>query len=67
MKCNGFDELLAIVVLGAIAIVGIALLNVGGKEIAIAIAGGLVGYLKGHQPGPESVKLITEPTEDEQS
>ena len=44
-----FDEILAILGLVAIAIVAIALLQAGGKEIAIAVAGGLIGYLKGQQ------------------
>lgn len=51
MKINGVDELITILVLGIIAVVAIALLEVDGKEVAIAIAGGLVGYLKG-QSGP---------------
>ncbi|MHC4310861.1 MAG: hypothetical protein ACYSW3_00135 [Planctomycetota bacterium] len=54
MAKNGLDELITILVLGIIAIVAISLLRVGGKEIAIAIAGGLIGYLKGHSPGPET-------------
>ncbi len=53
MRCNGIDELITIIVLGIIALVAIGILKIGGKEIAIAIAGGLIGYLKGHQPGPE--------------
>lgn len=57
MKCNGIDELITILVLGIIAVVAIVLLKVGGKEIAIAIGGGLIGYLKGHQPGPETTEI----------
>ena len=53
MKCNGVDELVTILVLGTIAVVSLALLEVGGKEIAIAVGSGLIGYLKGHTPGPE--------------
>lgn len=44
---NGWAELVAIFILGIIAVVAIAELKVGGKEIAIAVASGLVGYLKG--------------------
>jgi hypothetical protein len=51
MKINGIDELVTILVLGAIAIVSVTHLDADGREIAIAIAGGLVGYLKG-QSGP---------------
>jgi hypothetical protein len=50
---NGADELITILVLGVIAVVALALLKVGGKEIAIAVGSGLIGYLKGHSPGPE--------------
>ena len=50
---NGADELVTIVVLGMIALAAILVLKVGGKEIAIAVAAGLVGYLKGHSPGDE--------------
>jgi ribulose 1,5-bisphosphate carboxylase large subunit-like protein len=50
---NGTDELVTILVLGIIAVVALSLLKVGGKDIAIAIGGGLIGYLKGHSPGPE--------------
>ena len=50
MKSNGMDELVTILVLGTIAIVSIVVLEVGGKEIAIAVGSGLIGYLKGHEP-----------------
>jgi len=53
MKSNGADELVTVLVLGVIAVVALALLKVGGKEIAIAVGSGLIGYLKGHSPGPE--------------
>lgn len=44
---NGKEEMLTIVVLGVIAIVALAVLKVGGKEIVLAIGGGLIGFLKG--------------------
>ena len=59
MKLNGVDELVTILVLGIIAVAAIALLKVGGKEIAIAIGSGLIGYLKGHTPGPEPAAPIS--------
>ncbi|MHA2047500.1 MAG: hypothetical protein ACW99G_22170 [Candidatus Thorarchaeota archaeon] len=51
---NGADELVTIIGLCVIAITAIVMLKVGGKEIAIAIAAGLVGYLKGQSPGGEA-------------
>ena len=48
---NGADELITILVLGVIAVISILVLKVGGKEIAIAVGSGLIGYLKGHTPG----------------
>jgi hypothetical protein len=48
---NGADELVTIIGLCIIALAAIYLLKAGGKEIAIAIAGGLIGYLKGQSPG----------------
>lgn len=50
---NGVDELVTIMVLGTIAVISILVLKVGGKEIAIAVGSGLIGYLKGHSPGTE--------------
>jgi hypothetical protein len=47
-KGNGADELLTVLVLGALGIVALALLKVGGKEIALTVAGGLIGFLKGN-------------------
>jgi hypothetical protein len=44
---NGKEEMLTIVVLGVIVIVSLVTLGVEGKEIAIAIGGGLIGFLKG--------------------
>jgi len=44
---NGKEEMLTIVVLGVIAIVALVTLKVGGKEIVLAIGGGLIGFLKG--------------------
>ena len=48
---NGTVELVTVLALAVIAITAIATLKVGGKEIAIAVAGGLVGYLKGTASG----------------
>lgn len=44
---NGVTELVTVLVLGIVALTAIGVLEVGGKEIAIAIASGLIGYLKG--------------------
>ena len=44
---NGKEEMLTIVVLGIIVIVALVILKAEGKEIAIAVGGGLIGFLKG--------------------
>ena len=49
---NGYDEMLTIAVLGAIAIVAMLVLDVEGKEIALAVGGGLIGYIKGSTSPP---------------
>ena len=48
-KLDPTNESLVIIGLIALAFVSIIMLGVEGKEIAIAIGGGLIGYLRGKQ------------------
>jgi len=48
---NGTVELVTVIALGIIAIAAIVTLKGAGKEIAIAVAGGLVGFLRGSTSG----------------
>ena len=51
MDSNGRQEFATIIVLGIVAVVAMWLLKVGGKEIALAIGTGLIGFLKGSSSG----------------
>ena len=50
---NGADEIITILVLGLVAVLSMFLLEMEGKEIALTIGGGLIGYLKGSSPTPQ--------------
>lgn len=51
MKEQVTNEQFTIFALMAIALVALGLLGIEAKEIAIAIGGGLIGYLKGQGSG----------------
>jgi hypothetical protein len=51
MDSNDKQELATIIILGLIAIVAMWLLEMGGKDIALAIGTGLIGFLKGSSSG----------------
>jgi hypothetical protein len=44
---NGKEEMLTIIVLGAIVIAALVVLGADGKDVALAVGTGLIGFLKG--------------------